>query len=63
MRRKHWVDKFHHYFLTSLFHFSDELAGECFGQKLSRPRRFALGGAAVLLDSIYGTADKSEQIF
>ena len=55
MCRKHWVDKLYHSLFTSLFYFSDKLAGECFGQKLSRPRRFALGGAAVLFHSIYGT--------
>jgi hypothetical protein len=54
---------FYHYLLTSMFHFSDKLAGESFGQKLSRPRRFALGGAAVLFHSIYGNADKTEQLF
>lgn len=42
---------------------SDKLAGDCPGQKLSRPRRFTLGGAAVLFHSVYGTAGKTKQLF
>jgi hypothetical protein len=43
-----------------LFYFSDKLAGKCLGQKLSRPRRFTLGGTAVCFHSFYGTTDNAK---
>jgi len=36
-----------------LFYLLVKLAGKCFGQKLSRTRRFTLGGVAVRFHSFY----------
>jgi hypothetical protein len=47
--------------LMRLFYFLDKLAGKCFGKKLSRPRRFTLGGAAVRFYSFYGTTDNTKK--
>ena len=46
-----------------LFYLFDKLAGKCFGQKLSRPRRFTLGGVAVRFHSFYGTTDSTKYFY